>query len=102
MGNIVRGIAQTLVLTGAVRAADMSAALAEAGEGPELQQLLVSSKLVTEAQVAEAIALHTGHRFVDLSDMPLDPNVVVLVPGAICRKYSLIPIDRTRDRLTVG
>ena len=102
MGNIVRGIAQTLVLTGAVRAADMSAALAEAGEGPELQQLLVSSKLVTEAQVAEAIALHTGHRFVDLSNMPLDPNVVALVPGAICRKYSLIPIDRTRDRLTVG
>jgi type II secretory ATPase GspE/PulE/Tfp pilus assembly ATPase PilB-like protein len=102
MGNIVRGIAQTLVLTGAVRAADMSAALAEAGEGPELQHLLVSSKLVTEAQVAEAIALHTGHRFVDLSNMPLDPNVVALVPGAICRKYSLIPIDRTRDRLTVG
>ena len=102
MGNIVRGIAQTLVLTGAVRAADMSAALAEAGEGPELQQLLVSSKLVTEAQVAEAIALHTGHRFVDLSNMPLDPNVVALVPGALCRKYSLIALDRTRDRLTVG
>ncbi|MHC3000400.1 GspE/PulE family protein [Microbacterium sp. HJ5] len=98
----MRGIAQTLVLTGAVRAADMSAALAEAGEGPELTTLLVSSKLVTEAQVAEAIALHTGHRFVDLSNMPLDPNVVALVPGTICRKYSLIPVDRGGDRLTVG
>ncbi|WP_127475532.1 GspE/PulE family protein [Microbacterium sulfonylureivorans] len=98
----MRGLAQTLVLTGAVRAADMSAAMAEAGEGPELQQLLVSSKLVTEAQVAEAIALHTGHRFVDLSNMPLDPSVVALVPGALCRKYSLIPIDRSTNRLTVG
>lgn len=102
MGNIVRGLAQTLVLTGAVNAVDMSAAMAEAGEGPELQQLLVSSKLVTEAQVAEAIALHTGHKFVDLSNMPLDPSVVGLVPGALCRKYSLIPVDRTRERLTVG
>lgn len=102
MGNIVRGLAQTLVLTGAVNAVDMSAAMAEAGEGPELQQLLVSSKLVTEAQVAEAIALHTGHKFVDLSNMPLDPSVVSLVPGALCRKYSLIPVDRTKERLTVG
>lgn len=102
MGNIVRGIAQTLVLTGAVRAADMSAALAEAGEGPELQQLLVNSKLVTEAQVAEAIALHTGHRYIDLSNTTLDPSIVAMVPGTICRKYSLIPIERRGDRLTVG
>ncbi|WP_342000037.1 Flp pilus assembly complex ATPase component TadA [Microbacterium sp. LWH7-1.2] len=98
----MRGLAQTLVLTGAVRAADMSAALAQVGEGPELQRLLVSSKLVTEGQVAEAIALHTGHRYVDLAEMPLDPNVVALVPGALCRKYGLIPVDRRGDRLTVG
>ncbi|MEV4688026.1 GspE/PulE family protein [Microbacterium sp. LWH3-1.2] len=98
----MRGLAQTLVLTGAVRAADMSAALAQVGEGPELQRLLVSSKLVTEGQVAEAIALHTGHRYVDLAEMPLDPNVVALVPGTLCRKYGLIPVDRRGDRLTVG
>lgn len=98
----MRGLAQTLVLTGAVRAADMSAAMAQAGEGPELQELLVTSKLVTEAQLAEAIALQTGHRYVDLSNMPLDPNVVALVPGALCRKYQLIPVDKSADRLTVG
>ncbi|MDR7185783.1 type IV pilus assembly protein PilB [Microbacterium trichothecenolyticum] len=98
----MRGLAQTLVLTGAVRAADMSAALAQVGEGPELQRLLVSSKLVTEGQVAEAIALHTGHRYVDLAEMPLDPNVVALVPGNLCRKYGLIPVDRRGERLTVG
>jgi len=80
----------------------MSAALAQVGEGPELQRLLVSSKLVTEAQVAEAIALHTGHRYIDLAEMPLDPNVVALVPGNLCRKYGLIPVDRRGERLTVG
>jgi type IV-A pilus assembly ATPase PilB len=98
----MRGLAQTLVLTGAVRAADMSAAMAEVGEGPELQQLLVNSKLVTESQLAEAIALQTGHRFIDLANMPLDPNIVALVPGTLCRKYQLIPVDKTADRLTVG
>ena len=101
-GIAMRGLAQTLVLTGAVRAADMSAAMAEVGEGPELQQLLVNSKLVTESQLAEAIALQTGHRFIDLANMPLDPNIVALVPGTLCRKYQLIPVDKTADRLTVG
>jgi len=98
----MRGLAQTLVLTGAVRAAEMSAAIAEAGEGPELEQLLVSSKMVTETQVAQAIALHTGHRYVDLSNMALDPSVIALVPGNLCRRFQLIPIDRRGDRLTVG
>ncbi|MFE5410711.1 GspE/PulE family protein [Microbacterium sp. NPDC056569] len=98
----MRGLAQTLVLTGAVRAADMSAALAEVGDGPELQRALVSAKLVTESQVAEAIALHTGHRYVDLANTTLDPNVIAMVPGNLCRKYSLIPVDRRGDRLTVG
>lgn len=98
----MRGLAQTLVLTGAVRAAEMSAALAEVGDGPELTQHLVRAHLVTEAQVAEAIALNTGHRYVELANLPLDPNVVALVPGNICRKYQLIPIDKRGDRLIVG
>jgi len=98
----VKGLAQTLVLTGAVRAADMSAALAEVGEGPELNDLLVSQSLATEAQIAEAVALHSGHRYVDLAGASLDPNVVSLVPGSLCRKFQLIPIDRSGDRLLVG
>ena len=99
----MKGLAQTLVLTGAVRAVDMSAAIAEVGaDGPELQALLVSNKLVTEAQVAEAIALHTGHRYVDLANSTLDPSIIALVPGNLCRKYGLIPIDRRGNRLTVG
>jgi type IV pilus assembly protein PilB len=98
----VKGLAQTLVLTGAVRAVDMSAALAQFGDTPELERHLVEQRLVTPAQIAEAIALSSGHRYVELSNMPLDPNVVALVPGALCRKYQLIPIDRRGDRLVVG
>ncbi|MEU1973697.1 ATPase, T2SS/T4P/T4SS family [Microbacterium sp. NPDC019599] len=98
----MRGLAQTLVLTGAVRAADMSAALAQVGDGPELTDHLVNAHLATEAQVAEAVALNTGHRYVELANLPLDPNVVALVPGNLCRKYQLIPIDKRGDRLVVG
>ncbi|KQZ83962.1 type II secretion system protein GspE [Microbacterium sp. Root166] len=98
----MRGLAQTLVLTGAVRAADMSAAMAEAGEGPELQQLLVSSNIVTEAQIAEAVALQTGHRYFDMNGVEINQDVLGLVPGALCRRYQLIPLSRMRNKVVVG
>lgn len=98
----MRGLAQTLVLTGAVRAPEMSAALAEVGDTPELAPYLISQRLVSYAQLAEATALHTGHRYVDLSNIPLDPSIVGLVPSNLCRRFQLIPIDRRGDRLTVG
>jgi type IV pilus assembly protein PilB len=98
----VRGIAQTLVLTGAVRAADMSEALAQFGETSALERHLVDRRLITELQLAEAIALHTGHRLVDLQDATLDPEIVALVPSALCRRYRLIPLERISGRLTVA
>ncbi|GAA3623184.1 hypothetical protein GCM10022200_01750 [Microbacterium awajiense] len=99
---MVKGLAQTLVLTGAVRAAEMSAALGQYGDTDELAQHLVAQRLVTPGQLAEAVALQTGHRYIDLSELPLDPSIVSLVPGPLCRKYQLIPIDRKGDRLIVG
>jgi type IV pilus assembly protein PilB len=98
----MRGLAQTLVLTGAVRAAEMSAAMGQHGDTPELGRYLVAQGQVTESQLAEAIAVNTGYRFVDLSNTTLDPTIVGLVPGALCRKYQMIPIDKRGERLTLG
>ncbi|WP_251449447.1 ATPase, T2SS/T4P/T4SS family [Microbacterium sp. Marseille-Q6648] len=80
----------------------MSAALTQYGDTPDLIEHLAGQSLVTQSQIAEAIALNTGHRFVDLSEMPLDPSIVAMVPTAVCRKYGLIPIDKRGDRLIVG
>jgi type IV pilus assembly protein PilB len=98
----MRGLAQTLVLTGAVRAADMSAALAEVGDGPELARHLVAGGLASDAEVAEAVALNTGHRYVDIGLLTIAPDVIGLVPGPLCRKYQMLPIERTGDQLKVA
>jgi len=98
----VRGLAQTLVLTGAVRAADMSSAIAQYGEGSDLAQRLVSARLVTDTQVAEAVSLHTGYRYADLGRAALDAGVVGLVPSSLCRQHQLLPLERVRDTLIVG
>jgi len=88
----MKGLARTLVLNGTVDAAAMSLAVEQFGESPELERHLVQQRLATEIEVAQAIADQTDHAFYDLSGAQLDPAVVALVPGHLCRKYQLIPI----------
>lgn len=99
---IVRGLAHTLVLTGAARAEDVSAALSAVGDGDELGPHLVRTGAVTDVQIAEAVALATNHRYVDLSTYEFDADVIALVPGNLCRRYRLIPLRLIRDELTVA
>jgi type IV pilus assembly protein PilB len=98
----MRGIAQTLVLLGSIRASELSGVLTEYGETEEFMRQLVARGLVSPAQLSEAIARQTGHRFVDIGTAHLDPAVVGLVPGGLCRKYQILPIDRSGDRVVLG
>lgn len=98
----MRGLAETLVRSGVVRAEDMWDAVAEVGEGEELRARLVAAKLATETQVAQGIAGQTGYPFVDLSTLNLPAEVIGSVPATLCRRYRLIPIERGRRSLTIG
>ena len=98
----MKGLAESLIRTGAVPAADMWDVVAEHGDGPDLRDRLVAARLVTETQVAEGIAVQTGLDFVDLAAMTLSVDVLGLVPAALCRRYNAIPIERGRRALTVG
>ncbi len=58
----------------------------------DLRAELLDRKLVTEQQLAEAVALQTGREFFDLSANPPSQAVLGLVPAALCRKYRMIPV----------
>ncbi len=98
----MRGIYQTLVLTGAVSAADMTTAIERFGDTSELERHLVDQGVVTEWQLAQAVAAHTGTRAVDISGAALDPPTIALVPGSLSRRYRVIPLERVSDRLILG
>ena len=98
----MRGVVQTLVLTGAVRASEVTGLIGELGDGPELGRRLIDERVITERQYADAVALQSGHRFVDLFTTPLEPQVASLVPAALARKHRLIPVAREGSRLIVG
>ena len=98
----MRGLGQTLVLTGAARADEVSAAINAVGDGDDLGPHLVRTGAVTDAQVAEAVAIATNHRYIDLSSYELNPDVIALMPGNLCRRYRLIPLRLLRNELTVA
>ncbi|MDT0158038.1 ATPase, T2SS/T4P/T4SS family [Microbacterium sp. ARD32] len=98
----MRGLGQYLVLSGAARAEDLAATIEAVGDGEALARRLLQERRVTEQQVAEAVSMATGHRFIDLSEYEFDPEVIALVPESLCRRYRLLPLRLRRQRLIVG
>ena len=95
-------IAHTLVMTGAIKAEQLDAAVAVVGDGPELSAHLVQKQLITPTQLAHAIAAARDLPFTDLANRDLDPEIIGMVPGSLCRRYQLIPLERRRRTVVVG
>jgi type IV pilus assembly protein PilB len=98
----VKGLAESLVQTGAISADDMWDAVAEYGEGAELKRRLIESQLISQMQLAEGIARQTGLPFVDLPEAELSAETISSLPPALCRRYQVIPLERGRRSLTIG
>ena len=53
---------------------------------------LLEQKMVTPVQLARARATQAGIGFVELLEYPVDRTAVALVPAALCRRHSVLPI----------
>ncbi|MDM7853416.1 GspE/PulE family protein [Cellulomonas alba] len=89
----MKQLGEILLDEGLVTEAQLLAALDEqmAG-GASLGRTLVELGILTEAQLVRALAAQVGMAFVDLDEYPVDRTAVTLVPGALCRRYSVLPI----------
>jgi type IV pilus assembly protein PilB len=67
-----------------------------------LGQVLVDLGLVTELEVAAAVADLMGLPLVDLSDLRPDPDVVRILPRSFAVAHRAIVIERGLDRLTLA
>ncbi len=70
--------------------------------GVPLKRILVQRGLMTEDDLATAVAAQSGVTTVDLSNCLVKPEVVQLVPEPLARKHGLMPIFRIGDTLTVA
>ena len=96
----MKQLGDILLEDGLVDEAQLAAAFDEHQRaGRSLGRILVELGVLTEAQLVEALASQIGMHFVDLDDYPVDGTAVALVPGAVCRRYTVLPVGFDEGRL---
>jgi len=99
----VRQLGEILVSEGLSTPEQVSSALEEQKRaGRTLGRVLVDRGVLTEAQLVSALARQIGMRFVDLSDYAVDPATVMLVPAAVCRRHTALPVGREDGKVLVA
>ncbi|MGH9402477.1 MAG: type IV-A pilus assembly ATPase PilB [Terriglobia bacterium] len=70
--------------------------------GGRLGQALVKLEYVTDEEIAEALAAQYGVPSVNLSEFPIDPAAVKLIPMETALKHHVLPLLRTGASLTLA
>ncbi len=70
--------------------------------GQRLGQILLGKKLVTEDQMVEVMAERLKMPKVTLESLIIDPHVIKSVPVELARRYTLLPVFRIGNVLTVA
>src|SRR3989304_6457221 len=70
--------------------------------GNKLGYDLVKLRYVTDEDIAQCLSKQFGIPAINLSHFEIDQSVLDLVPVEVCRKYDLIPVNRTGAILTVA
>lgn len=89
----MKQLAEILLEEGVVTEQQMLAALDEqASSGQPLGWVLVELGFITEDQLVRSLAVQIGLEFVDLDEYPVDRAAVVMMPGSMCRRHTVLPV----------
>jgi type IV pilus assembly protein PilB len=95
-------LTEILILRGVVPIENLDTISGSWGEDEEAVKQLVERGMVTPVQVASARAAQADLPFVELVDFPVERTAVAMVPAAVCRRYSVLPIGLVGDILTLA
>jgi len=70
--------------------------------GRKLGELLVAKGLISESQLVDSISERLNIRKISLKSLVIDPQIISLVPVELARRYSLVPIFKIGETLTVA
>ncbi|GAA3821510.1 GspE/PulE family protein [Cellulomonas soli] len=89
----MKQLGEILLEEGLVTEGQLLAALDETvAGGSSLGRTLVELGVLTEGQLVKALAAQVGMDFVDLDEFAVDRAAVSMVPGALCRRYTVLPV----------
>lgn len=92
-------IAEVLIIRGHM---PITALDADDLQSDQIVERYVRSGAITPIQAASARAEVAGLQFFELAEYPVDPSAIALVPGSVCRRYTVLPIHATAATLTLA
>src|SRR2546430_2490256 len=99
----VERIGDRLVSAGLISSDQLEFALKEQKRtGDRLGNILRQLNLITEDDLAKALADAAGIEHVSVRNMSIDPNVVSLLPEVVARKFKVFPIAVENNSVTVA
>ena len=92
-----------LVSSGLITAAQLGEALElQRTSGGKLGQLLVHKKFIEERRLLEFLSKQFGIEFVDLRAVVIDAEILKIIPENIARRYNLIAVEKAEGKLKVA
>ncbi len=67
-----------------------------------LEKALIRQSLVNNDKIAAVVAKEIGVPFIDLADYTVDKEVIKLIPKEVATKYTLIPLFKVGNSLTLA
>ena len=67
-----------------------------------LLDLLLSRKIVSPSNVAQAKASHFGNEFVNLANLRLPDDVIASIPRHVAKRYRAVPVSKHNNAIAVA
>jgi type IV pilus assembly protein PilB len=98
-----RRLGDLLVAAGLITEEQLARALAEQkGRNEKLGSILVRLNLLQEESLIAFLSRQYGIPSITLSQLDIDPEVLRLVPAHIAKKYEVLPVKRVGNSLTLA
>jgi len=95
-------IGDLLVNAGIITEVQLLKSLADKRAEEKIGDYLIRENLLTEQQMIEVLEFQLGIPHVHLSQIPIEPEVLKLIPEELAKRVHVMPISRERNKLYVA
>ncbi len=96
-------LGELLVETGLLSEQDLTRALTEQrSKRGKLGDVIVSLGMASEEEIAQALSIQLGIPFVELKDIPVEPQAIELITEKVARKHLILPISLEQKDLHIA
>ena len=101
--NISKKLGEILVSSSLITSEQLLDALEyQKKSGLKLGQILIEKGYITEKQLLEFLSKQFSIKFIEISKIELNPDIVSIIPESMAKRYSLIAISKENNVLSVA